>query len=197
MQHRPDRADHESPSFRAGRCQYSIGAEPTVTFTWATADTRAPFLTVTDVAWVSARVGNDGNDLDYQEWVDVTAQLDRADEADEQADGIYRGIDSLADNDRARANLDIDRLRRLAAGIREEAGQPRYYTEFLSQWISHDDPNDPSGTEIESMVERGEGADDPNVGHATREAAEAACRKELAALNPDDYSPENWYVFDQ
>ena len=168
---------------------YSVGAEPSVRYTWATGDDAEPFVSVTTTSWVSARLDGADNDLSYDDWQEVTARLERADEADAQADGIYNGISTLTDNERERANLDIDRLRRLAAGIREEEGVLRYAREEMTEWITHTDVNDPGSSEVRSEYEHGDGS---STTFDTLADADAASRRHVEWLQPGMYAPENY-----
>lgn len=179
------------PGVNSSVCgDYSLGDEPSNRATWATGNDDEPFISVTETAYVIARRDGDDHDLSYDDWTETAARLERAEQADAEADGIYPGIEHLTDNDRARANLDIDRLRRLAAEIREEEGTVRYGVESATEWVAHTEYDDPGGTESRSDYQH-------EAGDAryfdSLEAAGAVATSRVS--NPDwdrDYSPENW-----
>lgn len=172
---------------------YSVGAEPSIRYTWATGNDDEPFITVTETAWVSARLeldepdpAADGNhDLDYEAWeaAKESHEMWEADRDNPTCDcSLSSGLKGFG-KDPAKCRVHGN------PPLPEEPPSVAYAREDMTEWISHFDPNEPGSTEIRSEYEHGDGS---AVTFSSLVSAESAARAHLKSLDPSKYSPENW-----
>jgi hypothetical protein len=190
----PDRIDLDEQRTGSMAGDYSVGAEPSIRYTWATGDDNEPFITVTETAWVSARLELDepdpaldgGNhDLDYEAWeaAKETYEMWEADRDD-------RTCDCSVSSGRKGFGKDPAKCRAHGSPpLPEEPPSVVYAREEMTEWISHFDPNEPGSTEIRSEYEHGEGS---AITFSSLVSAESAARAHLKTLDPSKYAPENW-----
>lgn len=113
---------------------YSIGAEPSNQATWALGDDAAPFVTVTETHYVTARLDGAHDDLDYTDWEEASYRRRVWDEKGEWGQQIARDAGE------------------------EEPPKVWYGVNSIIEIIVHSDVTDPGGSEVNSEYEYGDGS---------------------------------------
>lgn len=137
---------------------YSIGAEPTCTHTWATGEDRAPFITITEQTYVVARFDGGDNELSWDEMNEGQEDL--------------AAWEKMTDEQRQVRLADHDAPKKLLYGV-----------EQTTEILIHTDATDPGGSELGSEYENQDGY--PTFQH-TLDDANAVARR-LVKTDPAVY----------